>query len=301
MVESLLRSFGLRTGLFTSPHLVGRPGADLLRRRADLGGPPAGHLGGDRPLRRRSSTPTRPPTGACPCSYFEVMTALAFAAFADAPVDVAIVEVGLGGGWDSTNVADGVRGRHRADRARPREYLGDSIAGIAREKAGIIKPGAIAVVAEQELVAAEAILERAVEVDAVVAREGLEFGVVGRGLAVGGQVLNLKGLNAAVRRGVPPAVRRAPGAQRRPGARGGRGAARRRGAARCRSRPRRVRDGHVARAGSRSCAAARRSSSMRPTTRTAPRRWRGRSSTPSTSPRWWASSGCCRTRTRWAC
>ena len=131
-----------------------------------------------------------------PLSYFEVMTALAFAAFADAPVDVAIVEVGLGGGWDSTNVADGVVAVIAPIGLDHSDYLGDSIAGIAREKAGIIKPGSIAVVAEQELVAAEAILERAVEVDAVVAREGLEFGIVGRGLAVGGQVLNLKGLNA---------------------------------------------------------------------------------------------------------
>ena len=91
-----------------------------------------------------------------PLSYFEVMTALAFAAFADAPVDVAVVEVGLGGGWDSTNVADGVVAVITPIGLDHRDYLGDTIAGIAREKAGIIKPGSIAVVAQQELEAAEA-------------------------------------------------------------------------------------------------------------------------------------------------
>ena len=79
--------------------------------------------------------------GGVPLSYFEVMTALAFAAFADAPVDVAIVEVGLGGGWDSTNVADGVVAVIAPVGLDHSDYLGDSIAGIAREKAGIIKPG----------------------------------------------------------------------------------------------------------------------------------------------------------------
>ena len=195
MVESLLRSFGLRTGLFTSPHLTD------ARERICFDGEP---ISAERLLATWEEIApyvavvdaNSAADGGVPLSYFEVLTALAFAAFADAPVDVAVVEVGLGGGWDSTNVADGVVAVIAPVGLDHSDYLGDSIAGIAREKAGIIKPGAIAVMAEQELVAAEAILERAVEVDAVVAREGLEFGVVGRGLAVGGQVLNLKGLNA---------------------------------------------------------------------------------------------------------
>jgi dihydrofolate synthase/folylpolyglutamate synthase len=131
-----------------------------------------------------------------PLSYFEVMTALAFAAFADAPVDVAVVEVGLGGGWDSTNVADGAVAVITPIGLDHRDYLGDTIEEIAREKAGIIKADAITVVAQQELAAAEVILARTVEVGSVVAREGLEFGVAARGVAIGGQVLSLRGLNA---------------------------------------------------------------------------------------------------------
>jgi dihydrofolate synthase/folylpolyglutamate synthase len=107
-----------------------------------------------------------------------------------------VVEVGLGGGWDSTNVADGTVAVITPIGLDHQEYLGDAITDIAREKAGIIKPGAVAVLAQQELDAAEVLLERAVEVDATVAREGLEFGVAGRGIAVGGQVLALRGLSA---------------------------------------------------------------------------------------------------------
>jgi dihydrofolate synthase/folylpolyglutamate synthase len=195
MAESLLRSFGLRTGLFTSPHLVD------ARERICFDGEP---ISAERLLATWEEIApyvdvvdaNSTADGGVPLSYFEVLTALAFAAFADAPVDVAIVEVGLGGGWDSTNVADGAVAVIAPVGLDHRDYLGDTIADIAREKAGIIKPGAIAVMAEQEPSAIEALLERAVAVDAVVAREGLEFGVVGRGLAVGGQVLRLKGLNA---------------------------------------------------------------------------------------------------------
>lgn len=195
MAESLLRSFGLRTGLFTSPHLVD------ARERICFDGEP---ISAERLLATWEEIApyvdvvdaNSTADGGVPLSYFEVLTALAFAAFADAPVDVAVVEVGLGGGWDSTNVADGAVAVIAPVGLDHRDYLGDTIADIAREKAGIIKPGAVAVMAEQEPSAIEALLERAVAVDAVVAREGLEFGVVGRGLAVGGQVLRLKGLNA---------------------------------------------------------------------------------------------------------
>ncbi len=195
MIESLLRSCGLRTGLFTSPHLVdarericfdGEPvSAERLLATWDEISPYVGVVDAN-------STAD----GGVPLSYFEIMTALAFAAFADAPVDVAIVEVGLGGGWDSTNVADGAVAVITPIGLDHRDYLGDSLAQIAREKAGIIKTGAIAVIGQQELEAAEVLLEQVAQVDAVVAREGLEFGVAGRGIAVGGQVLVLRGLNA---------------------------------------------------------------------------------------------------------
>src|SRR5258708_31225487 len=122
---------------------------------------------------------------------------MAFAAFADAPVDVAVIEVGIGGRWDATNVADGavaVIGPIAMDHM---QWLGDTIEAIATEKAGIIKPGAVAVIAQQpQVAAAEVLLERAASVGASVGREGIEFGVLGREIAVGGQSLALRGLRA---------------------------------------------------------------------------------------------------------
>ena len=132
-----------------------------------------------------------------PMSKFEVLTGMAFAAFADAPADAAVLEVGLGGTWDSTNVVDAkiaVVGPIDIDHV---EYLGADILGIAGEKAGIIKPGSIALLAEQPPEVAKVVLERCAEVDATVARAGMEFGVLRRDIAVGGQVLKLQGLGGA--------------------------------------------------------------------------------------------------------
>jgi len=195
MIEALLRSAGLRTGLFTSPHLLD------ARERICFDGEP---VSAARTLRTwdevapyvdvvdRQSVAD----GGIRLSYFEVMTALAFAAFADAPVDVAIIEVGLGGSWDSTNVADGVVSVVTPIGLDHQEYLGDTIIDIAHEKAGIIKADCFAVIAQQDVDAAEVLIERCVEVGATVAREGIEFGFTQRSLAVGGQVVTLKGLNA---------------------------------------------------------------------------------------------------------
>jgi dihydrofolate synthase/folylpolyglutamate synthase len=129
-----------------------------------------------------------------PLSFFEVLVAMAFAAFADAPVDVAVIEVGMGGTWDNTNVADGVVAVITPISIDHAEYLGDTVAEIASDKAGIIKPGAIAVIGQQPVEAAAELLRRAAEVGASVAREGIEFGVLSRELAVGGQRLAIKGL-----------------------------------------------------------------------------------------------------------
>ena len=106
---------------------------------------------------------------------------MAFAAFADAPVDVAVVEVGMGGSWDATNVADGVGRRRHPDRRRPRAATSATARPtIAVEKAGIIKPGAQVVVAEQERDVLAVLAERAREVGATLLREGVDFGVVHR-------------------------------------------------------------------------------------------------------------------------
>jgi len=120
--------------------------------------------------------------------------ALAYSIFADAPVDVAVVEVGLGGVWDATNVIDAEVAIVTPIDLDHTRLLGNTVAEIAAEKAGIIKPGATAILATQQDDAATALLRRAAEVEATVAREGSEFGVTDRRIAVGGQVLTLQGL-----------------------------------------------------------------------------------------------------------
>ena len=189
MTQTLLRTRGLRTGLFTSPHLIS------MRERINIDGEP---LSADRFVEvYREIEPylklvdDHQPV---PLSFFEVLVAMAFAAFADAPVDVAVVEVGMGGTWDNTNVADGAVAVVTPISIDHAEYLGDTVAEIAADKAGIIKPGAIAVIGQQPVEAAAELLRRAAEVGAAVAREGIEFGVLSRELAVGGQRVSIKGL-----------------------------------------------------------------------------------------------------------
>jgi folylpolyglutamate synthase/dihydropteroate synthase len=189
MIETLLRERGLRTGRFTSPHLVS------MRERICVDGEP---LSAERFIELYDEilpyvelVDSQQPA---PLSFFEVLTGMMFAAFADAPVDVAVIEVGLGGRWDATNVADGTVAVITPVALDHMQWLGDTIEEIATEKAGIIKPGAIAVLAQQEVAAAEILLQRAALVGATVAREGFEFGVVARELALGGQQVVLQGL-----------------------------------------------------------------------------------------------------------
>jgi dihydrofolate synthase/folylpolyglutamate synthase len=189
MIEGLLRAFSLRTGRYTSPHV------ESITERISLDGEP---VGAERfaEIYRDVLPYVQMVDAAQPIamSFFEVLTGMAFAAFADAPVDVAVVEVGLGGTWDATNVADGSVAVVTPIAVDHSDKLGSTTGQIATEKSGIIKPGALAVLAQQPLEAAETLLRRSVEVGATVAREGMEFGVVRRDLAVGGQLLTLRGL-----------------------------------------------------------------------------------------------------------
>ncbi|MFL6142536.1 MAG: bifunctional folylpolyglutamate synthase/dihydrofolate synthase [Labedaea sp.] len=192
MIDALLTRVGLRTGRYTSPHL------QLVTERIALDNVPI------RPERYVEVYRDIEPyvsmvdsASEIPMSKFEVLTGMAFAAFADAPVDAAVLEVGMGGSWDATNVADAriaVVGPVGVDHV---DYLGADLAGIGREKAGIIKPGSIALLAEQTPEVAKVLLERCAEVDATVARAGLEFGVLRRDVAVGGQLVKLQGLGGA--------------------------------------------------------------------------------------------------------
>ncbi|MBA2390124.1 MAG: bifunctional folylpolyglutamate synthase/dihydrofolate synthase [Geodermatophilaceae bacterium] len=192
MVDQLLRGFGLRVGRFTSPHLasiterISIEGAPVTAARLaevyDDVAPYLAIVDSGQPI---------------PLSYFEVLTALGYVAFADAPVDVAVVEVGMGGRWDSTSVADAQIAVITPIALDHTNYLGDDVGSIAAEKAGIIKPGATAVLADQPPDALDRLLRRSVEVDATVAREGTEFGLVERRIAVGGQLIAVQGLGGS--------------------------------------------------------------------------------------------------------
>ncbi|WP_430333215.1 bifunctional tetrahydrofolate synthase/dihydrofolate synthase [Rhodococcus sp. ACT016] len=205
MIDALMTHLHRRTGRTTSPHL------QLATERISIDGSPISvrtYVDTYRELEpyilmidRQSEA-----AGGPAMSKFEVTTAMAYAAFAEAPVDVAIVETGLGGKWDATNVIDAQVSVITPIGLDHVDYLGPDLASIAGEKAGIIKKGresgvegvapvdTVAILAEQAPEVMDVLLRRAVEVDAAVAREGSEFRVLRRQIAIGGQQLELQGL-----------------------------------------------------------------------------------------------------------
>ncbi len=189
MVDDLVRAFGLRTGRFTSPHL-----ADITERIVVDGEPVSARTFVEAYRELVPFVDLVDGQFDINLSFFEVMVALAYSIFADAPVDVGIIEVGLGGEWDATNVIDAEVAIVTPIDLDHTQLLGDTVAAIAKEKAGIIKPDATAIMAAQPAEAAAELLRRAADVGASVAREGLEFGVLDRRVAVGGQVMSLQGL-----------------------------------------------------------------------------------------------------------
>ncbi len=189
MIDALLRAFGLRTGRYTSPHL------ESITERIALTGEPLSPEQFGRAY--AEVTPYAELVDARsgePLTYFELTTAMAFAAFADAPVDVGVIEVGLGGRWDATNVLHAPVAVVTPIDLDHVAYLGDTVAAVAADKAGIVHSGAVLVSALQPAAAAAELLRRAGEVDATVAREGVEFGVAARSPGVGGQLISLQGL-----------------------------------------------------------------------------------------------------------
>ena len=188
MIDELLRGFGLRVGRFTSPHL------QSIRERIVLDGQPVDAERFVATYDDIAPYVQMVDAAGIPMSFFEVTVGTAYALFADAPVDVAVIEVGMGGTWDATNVADARVAVVTPVDLDHAEYLGPDVTTIAGEKAGIIKADAIAVLAHQQPGALDALVRRAVEVEAVVAREGTEFGVLERRVAVGGQQVRLQGL-----------------------------------------------------------------------------------------------------------
>ena len=190
MVDALFSELDYRTGRFTSPHLESflerisikseaiAP-AELISTYNDI----ALYLD---LIDSRSDVPI---------SYFEALTAMAFVAFAEHPVDIGIIEVGMGGDWDATNVVQSAVSVLMPIGLDHTEYLGETIEEIARTKAGIIKPESHVVLAAQEPEVARILLEKVVEKSAIPYREGIEFALTKRDIAVGGQLISVRGVH----------------------------------------------------------------------------------------------------------
>jgi dihydrofolate synthase / folylpolyglutamate synthase len=198
MVERLLREHGLRTGRFVSPHL------SEARERIAVDGenlsPQAFTAVYDEVLPYLEIVDGRSKAAGGPAiTFFETLAAMAYAVFADAPVDVAAVEVGMGGAWDATNVIAAPVAVVTPIALDHQHFLGHDLASIATEKAGIIKPGAVAVLAAQSESAAQVLHAHAARVGARVLDEGVDFALVARDMAVGGQLLQLRGVGGTYR------------------------------------------------------------------------------------------------------
>lgn len=196
MIERLVREMGLRTGRFTSPHL------STVRERIAIDGEPISperfvEVWEDIAPYVAMVDARLAAEGQSQLSFFEVLTALAYAAFADAPVDVAVIEVGMGGEWDSTNVVDAeVAVLTPIDRDHER-WLGHDLESIATVKSGIIKNGAIVVSADQREEVRPVIAEAADRQGARLISEAVDIAVVDRQVAVGGQLMSLQGIGGA--------------------------------------------------------------------------------------------------------
>jgi dihydrofolate synthase/folylpolyglutamate synthase len=195
MAESIVRAHGLRTGLMTSPHLVS------IRERIVIDGAP---IESSRFVENWDDiVPILDMTdaeltakGELPLTFFEALTVLALACFAEAPVDVAVIEVGMGGEWDSTNVVQSQVQVFTPIAIDHAKQLGGTVAEIARTKSGIIKPSS-SVVSSAQSPEALAELQRAADLtESTLAVEGTDggFRVVDVTPAVGGQLITVQGI-----------------------------------------------------------------------------------------------------------
>jgi len=189
MIDSLLRSFGIRTGRYTSPHL------EDIRERITIDGDlitPEYFIYTYDDIKPYIDLVDA--SSEHPLSYFEVLTAMAYAAFADAPIDVGVIECGVGGAWDATNVINSDVAVMTPIGLDHQEYLGNTIAEIAHTKAGIFREGKPSVLAHQTREAAEVLIRESAKSESIPLREGLDFALLRRDVAVGGQLLSIQGL-----------------------------------------------------------------------------------------------------------
>jgi dihydrofolate synthase/folylpolyglutamate synthase len=192
MIEAILRAAGLKTGLLTSPHLV------RVNERIVIDGIPVSNEALVRNWRDIAPylaivDAELVAAGEEALSYFEALTVLGFAIFADAPVDVVVLEVGMGGEWDSTNVADGQVAVFTPIALDHQARLGNTVAEIARTKGGIIKPAATVVTAMQPLEAMDELRSAAEHDEASMVIEMVDFALESTTVAVGGQVITVRG------------------------------------------------------------------------------------------------------------
>ena len=190
MIDSLLFATGMRTGRFTSPHLE-----SYLERIAINGQSidPKEIIFAYNDIAAYLDLMDEKFDN--PISFFEAITALAFVAFAEHPIDVGVIEVGMGGTWDATNVIDADVSVVMPIDYDHMEYLGNTLTEIASTKAGVIKEGGFVVLAQQQPEAAVELLRRAAEVGAEIAREGIEYELLSRAVAIGGQLISVRGIN----------------------------------------------------------------------------------------------------------
>jgi dihydrofolate synthase/folylpolyglutamate synthase len=190
-IERLLREHGLRTGRFTSPHLI------KLNERMSLDGEPVS----DERL-YNVWTEIEPIVGLVDAelesageealTFFEVLAVLGFAVFADAPVDVLVLEVGMGGEWDSTNVADGDVAVFTPIALDHMDRLGSTIKEIAQTKSGIIKPGAIVISSEQPDEAMSVLVAKAAQTAEKLLTYGKDFEVISTTVNKLGQTVSIR-------------------------------------------------------------------------------------------------------------
>ena len=190
MIDQLLANLGYRVGRYTSPHL------ESFTERISIKGEPitAAQMIAtyDDIALYLDLIDSRQPH---PISYFEALTAMAFVAFAEFPVDIAVIEAGLGGEWDATNVVAADVSVITPIGLDHMEYLGETVEEIAKTKSGIIKPESHVVLAAQEPEVARILLEKVVEKSAIPYREGIEFALIRRDIAVGGQLISVQGIH----------------------------------------------------------------------------------------------------------
>jgi len=193
MIDALMSELGYRTGRYTSPHL------ESFLERISIKGEaisPAEFIKNynDIALYFELVDSKQPHK----ISYFEALTAIAFVAFAEHPVDVAVIEAGLGGEWDATNVVQSQVAVMTPIGLDHMEYLGDTLEKIAKTKSGIFKPESNVVLAAQTPEVAKVLMSKVAQVSAIAFRQGIEFSLENRAIAVGGQLIAINGIHGLI-------------------------------------------------------------------------------------------------------